>query len=122
MGTSTPRGGLLLADVIQAFNHLHKICRVLDAEGISRGLGKHFPPLSGISLTRDAAARGFPHLTHPFLHFLYDPGPYVAVVYCGRFIFGQAEPPPLVNQTGGFHSADGTDPKGGSFLHWTYIS
>ena len=28
--------------------------------------------------------------------------------------FGHTEPPPqLVNQTGGFHSADGTDPQGG---------
>jgi hypothetical protein len=53
---------------------------------------------------------GIPHLTHPCPHFLYDPGPYVAVVYCGRFIFGPAEPPPqLVNQSGGFHSAEGTE-------------
>ncbi len=26
-----------------------------------------------------------------------------------------------MNQTGDFHSADGTDPPGGSLLHWTYI-
>jgi hypothetical protein len=41
---------------------------------------------------------GIPHLTHPCPHFLYDPGPYVAVVYCGRFIFGPAEPPPPVGK------------------------
>ncbi len=31
-------------------------------------------------------------------------------------------PPQLVNQTGGFHKADDTDPQGGSLLCWTYIS
>ncbi len=50
-----------------------------------------------------------PHLAYLAL-FLYGSGRYVAVIFCGRFIFGQAEPPQLVNQTGDFQSADGTDP------------
>ncbi len=97
---------------------------VLDAEGISRGSGEtFFPLLQAFPLPR-MLLHGTPPtlLTHALIN-LYGPGPYVAGIFCGRFIFGQAEPPPqLVNQTGGFHNADGTNQPGGSLLHWTYTS
>jgi hypothetical protein len=106
------------------FPHLHKICRVLDAEGISRGSGKTFSPSIRHFLDQGCCCMGVSPtlLPHTFIScmilvlmsLLYT----VDVSYLDR-----QSPPQSVNQTGDFHSADGTDPQGGgSLLCWTYIS
>jgi hypothetical protein len=99
------------------FPHLYKICRVLDAEGISRGSGKTFSPSFRHFLDQGCCCMGVSPtlLTHVFIFCMILV--LISLLYTVGFSYlDRQSPPQLVNQTGGFHSAEGTDPQGGGLF------
>jgi hypothetical protein len=79
------------------------------------GQGKHFSPSFRHFLDQGCCCTGVPPPCLPMpLLFIW---PWSLCRCCILWTFhnliGRAPPPQLVNQTGGFHSADGTDPPGG---------